>query len=80
MPHLEKYKILLKFVDGETQSILGLIKPCLERAAAGRSWAEKKAKRKEREKGEGILDSTCAKLAFNCKETFPPAYIHRKPV
>jgi hypothetical protein len=39
---------VLKFIDGETQSILGLKKPCLERAAAGHSRAEKKAKRKER--------------------------------
>jgi hypothetical protein len=28
------------FVDWETQSILGLLKPCLERAAAGRWWVE----------------------------------------
>jgi hypothetical protein len=32
----------------ETQSILGLIKPCLEKAAAGRLWAEE-----GREKGGG---------------------------
>jgi hypothetical protein len=27
-------------VNWETQSILGLMKPCLEKAAAGRLWAE----------------------------------------
>ncbi len=34
------YFPVLNHTIGETQSILGLIKPCLKKAAAGRSWAE----------------------------------------
>jgi hypothetical protein len=48
---------------GETQSILGLIKPCLEKAAAGRLWAEE-----GQEKGEGFSCVNHEKMENNIQK------------